>query len=56
VPAPTPTAAARRRQARRRQRNLFGRLLGCLWHCLTTGQHYDESTAFPARPNLPAAA
>ena len=38
------------------QRNLFGRLLGCLWHCLTTGQHYDEATAFPARPNLPTAA
>jgi transposase len=38
------------------QRHLFGRLLGCLWHCLTTGQHYDEATAFPARPNLPAAA
>jgi transposase len=38
------------------QRNLFGRLLGCLWHCLTTGQHYDEATAFPTRPNLPAAA
>ena len=38
------------------QRNLFGRLLGCLWHCLTTGQHYDEATAFPAHPNLPAAA
>jgi len=30
------------------QRNLFGRLLGCLYHCLTTGQHYDEATAFPA--------
>jgi transposase len=29
------------------QRNLFGRLLGCLWHCLATGQHYDEATAFP---------
>jgi transposase len=29
------------------QRNLFGRLLGCLHHCLTTGQHYDESIAFP---------
>jgi transposase len=28
------------------QRNLFNRLLGCLWHCLTTGQHYDEATAF----------
>ena len=30
------------------QRNLFGRLLGCLHHCLITGQHYDETTAFPA--------
>ena len=30
------------------QRNLFGRLLGCLHHCLATGQHYDETTAFPA--------
>ena len=29
------------------QRNLFGRLLGCLHHCLPTGQHYDENTAFP---------
>ena len=38
------------------QRNLFGRLLGCLWHCLITGQHYDEATAFPGRMKLPAAA
>jgi len=30
------------------QRNLFGRLPGCLHHCLITGQHYDEATAFPA--------
>ena len=30
------------------QRNLFGRLLGCLHHCLATGQHYDENIAFPA--------
>jgi len=29
------------------QRNLFGRLLGCLHHCLATGQHYNEDTAFP---------
>ncbi len=29
------------------QRNLFGRLLGCLHQCLATGQHYDEATAFP---------
>jgi len=38
------------------QRNLFGRLLGCLWHCLTTGQHYDEATAFPGNTKLPTAA
>jgi transposase len=29
------------------QRNLFARLLGCLHHCLSTGQHYREQTAFP---------
>lgn len=29
------------------QRNLYARLLGCLHHCLTTGQHYREQTAFP---------
>jgi transposase len=38
------------------QRNLFGRLLGCLHHCLITGQHYDEAIAFPASAKLPAAA
>jgi transposase len=39
------------------QRNLFGRLLGCLWHCLTTGCPYDETIAFPAAPEkLPRAA
>ena len=39
------------------QRNLFGRLLGCLHHCLTTGQHYDETITFPATPEkLPKAA
>ena len=39
------------------QRNLFGRLLGCLWTCLTTGQHYDENTAFPlTAEKLPYAA
>ena len=37
-------------------RNLFSRLLGCLHHCLTTGQHYDEATAFPAPAKQPAAA
>ena len=30
------------------ERNLFGRLLGCLHHCLATGQHYDETVVFPA--------
>ena len=29
------------------QRNLFNRLLGCLHHCLTTGQTYQETIAFP---------
>jgi transposase len=29
------------------QRNLYNRLLGCLFHCLQTGQHYNEHTAFP---------
>jgi transposase len=39
------------------QRNLFGRLLGCLHTCLTTRQHYDETIAFPAAPEkLPKAA
>jgi transposase len=38
------------------QRNLFGRLLGCLHRCLATGQHYDEATAFPASTKLPTAA
>ncbi|MGC4750585.1 IS110 family transposase [Micromonospora sp. DT201] len=27
-------------------RNLFNRLLGCLHHCLVTGQRYDETAAF----------
>ena len=27
-------------------RNLFNRLLGCLHHCLTTGQPYDPAKAF----------
>jgi transposase len=38
------------------QRNLFNRLLGCLHHCLATGQHYDEATAFPSQASTPAAA
>ena len=39
------------------QRNLYGRLLGCLFHCLQTGQHYNEHTAFPnSTKKLPEAA
>ena len=39
------------------QRNLFGRLLGCLHHCLATRQEYDENIAFPnATKKLPQAA
>jgi transposase len=38
------------------QRNLFGRLLGCLHHCLITGQPYNESTAFPSNRKFPEAA
>ena len=29
------------------QRNLFNRLIGCLHHCLDTGQTYNEKIAFP---------
>jgi transposase len=38
------------------ERNLFGRLLGCLHHCLATGQHYDETVVFPAHAATLAAA
>jgi transposase len=38
------------------QRNLFNRLLGCLHHCLATGQHYDETTAFPGQATAKTAA
>jgi hypothetical protein len=30
-------------------RNTFNRMLGCLFHCLQTGQLYDETAAFGAR-------
>jgi Transposase/Transposase IS116/IS110/IS902 family len=50
----------RRREAGDRhaaaERNLFGRLLGCLHHCLATGKHYDEATAFPAHASTTLAA
>ena len=29
------------------QRNLFNRGIGCLHHCLATGQTYQETIAFP---------
>lgn len=35
------------------QRNLFNRLLGCLHHCLATGQRYHETSAFPTTPSPP---
>jgi transposase len=38
------------------QRNLFNRLLGCLHHCLATGQHYEETTAFPNQATTKTAA
>jgi transposase len=38
-------------------RNLYNRFLGCLHHCLTTRQKYDEATAFPdSSKKLPEAA
>jgi transposase len=39
------------------QRNLFNRLLGCLFHCLQTGQCYAEHVAFTSSdsPNVAAA-
>jgi transposase len=40
-------------------RNLFNRFLGCLYHCLQTGQTFDASKAFPtsaAQKLQPAAA
>ena len=30
-------------------RNTFNRMLGCLHHCVQTGQHYDESAALGTR-------
>jgi transposase len=34
------------------QRNLFNRLIGCLYHCLKTRQHYNESIAFPTTTTI----
>ncbi|TJY68953.1 IS110 family transposase [Arthrobacter sp. CAU 1506] len=37
------------------QRNLFNRLLGCLYYCLQTGSSYHESAAFPNTAAMAAA-
>ena len=34
-------------------RNVFNRLIGCLFHCLQTGQTYNEATAFPPLSKQP---
>ncbi|SCF20601.1 Transposase IS116/IS110/IS902 family protein [Micromonospora viridifaciens] len=63
----TASPGARRHYQRRRAagdahtaalRNLFNRLLGCLHHCLQTGQFYQEHIAFAPldQRELPAAA
>jgi len=36
------------------QRNLFNRLLGCLYYCIQTNQLYAESRAFAAQQLLAA--
>ncbi|HKN52671.1 MAG TPA: IS110 family transposase [Amycolatopsis sp.] len=38
------------------QRNLFNRLIGILYHCLQTGQAYDEQKAFQISPTAAVAA
>jgi transposase len=37
-------------------RNVFNRFLGCLYHCLQTGQTFDASKAFPPCPERLTAA
>ena len=34
-------------------RNVFNRLIGCLFRCLQTGQTYNEATAFPTPGKQP---
>jgi transposase len=34
-------------------RNVFNRLIGCLHHCLQTGQEYNETKAFPTQAAAP---
>lgn len=34
-------------------RNVFNRLISCLYHCLQTGQAYDETKVFPTQATAP---
>jgi transposase len=64
LPSPSVKAAYDRRRAAgdkhtAAMRNVFNRFLGCLYHCLQTGQTFDPAKAFPAtlaRNREPAAA
>jgi transposase len=52
LPSPPVKAAYDRRRAAGDKhaaalRNLFNRFLGCLYHCLQTGQSFDPAKAFP---------
>lgn len=53
LPSPPVKAAYDRRRAAgdkhaAAMRNVFNRFLGCLYHCLQTGQTFDPAIAFPA--------
>jgi transposase len=55
LPSPSVKAAYDRRRAAgdkhtAAMRNVFNRFLGCLYHCLQTGQTFDPAKAFPATP------
>jgi hypothetical protein len=58
----TVSAGARAHYDRRRRtgerhtaagRNLFNRMIGCLHHCLATGELYYEHKAFPPQKSNP---
>ena len=55
LPSPPVKAAYDRRRAAgdkhaAAMRNVFNRFLGCLYHCLQTGQLFDPAKAFPNTP------
>ena len=55
LPSPPVKAAYDRRRAAgdkhaAAMRNVFNRFLGCLYHCLQTGQTFDPAKAFPTTP------